>query len=229
MFTNTRSLGKKDEVCISLMHGDNKLCIQHLKSGKDGTSGVMFVNIFSLEAHRYDITKFNDRPNGTIKAKKFAEVCTQAVTTKCSTISLLCKKNGITINGNTPNGTICFTTTLNFATQIIMENRGDSSSLDRLLASIPSTQSVAQPSTQLSVSMSATPQPRLVISDAITNIKIPSLLVKSLGKLHNVTNVDNNICLYYLPGVPSIKLTLPYGNGGGIYTMYIRDQPNISI
>jgi len=77
--------------------------------------------------------------------------------------------------------------------------------------------------------MSATPQPRLVISDAITNIKIPSLLVKSLGKLHNVTNVDNNICLYYLPGVPSIKLTLPYGNGGGIYTMYIRDQPNISI
>lgn len=217
MFNTTKSIGRRDGIRIYWIAGDNKLNVQPIKmSTKDpGRAGASFVRIHNIECVRYDTGVHNTDPNVRVSAKDFADLCSQAHASKCTSMDIVGHNSAVTLKGILANNTVA---SINrFASQIevpkLTRELPNMDEIDNLLESLRVTEN--KPAAR-GISLN------IIKSEDLMTIRVPISTVKALSKIHNISATGTLLRFYFGEGKPT-KIESPIGTYG-LYTICIRNQ-----
>lgn len=198
MFNTTKSIGRKDGVRLYWLEGDSKINVQPVKTTTrdPGRAGALFVKIHNIEYVRYDISsRFDQEPNIRVHAKEFADICSQAITSKCSSLEITGRNKSFDIKGVLPNNTEAFVN--KFVSQTEVDTTPQPNSNHRSLG--------------LTLN--------IINSDDIVTVNIPIATVKALSKIHNISP-DGTLLRFYFCD-KAIKIESALGTYG-VYTICLR-------
>ena len=210
LFNTTKNIGRKDSIRLYILPDDNKIYVQPIKTNvKDpGRAGALFVKVEVMEYVRYDIGSWPEDPNVRIQAKDFAEICTQANTTKCTALEIVGQESAITLSGILPNQGTAFMN--RFVSQIQTSHTvnlpiDNIDEVDDILRNLKSSNNAHSPSPNLSL--------KIIPNDSVMKVRVPILTVKALSKIHNIGPAGSSIRFYFNKD-KAIKLECPIGSYG---------------
>lgn len=221
----TKSIGKKDSICLYMLHNDPLLYIQIMSNNAKASRNN--INIIKPQQSKdndlYDTSdleyqRTEDNPNCTVPVIDFCRMCTAMNSIQCSYVTIRGLPKGVIFEGIMEGGLtgridqfgICKGYNTNGA-----NGRNEEIDLAGLLEDIRVDQ-IKMP----------TKAPKLVIQseDVIeTRIKVKIETIKALAKINNLTSGGTGIIkLYIEEGLP-LKLIMSIGNYGKL-TIYLRDM-----
>lgn len=219
LLNTTKGIGKRDGIRLYCLKGDDKINVQPIKtSSKDpGRVCALFVNI---KRHEYKQAEIDDvyskEPNVRVQAKDFADICTQASTSKASSLEIIGGKKSVKFHGLSANNTVVSVNKFVSQVDIIDEPRPASNidEIDNLLENLEYEDQDLNVSTGLTLN--------ILNSDELVKVRIPSTVYKSLSKIHNVSHPGTQLKFYFSPDNP-IKLETPLSTYG-VYTICLRNS-----
>lgn len=215
MFNTTKGIGRRDGIRIYWLIGDNKINVQPIKtSAKDpGRASANFVKILTIEHMRYDVGSYDIEPNVRVQAKDFADLCSQAGTSKCANLEINGFPHAVIFKGILPNGGESFISQFVSQIQVNKDMEREVSNMDEidnLLKGLGITDNNSESRVMLNV----------VKGEDRMKIKIPIATTKALSKIHNVSATGTMLKFYFAEGKPT-KLESQIGTYG-TYTICLR-------
>ena len=223
MFNSTKTIGRHDGIRLYWLAGDNKINVQPIKSStKDpGRVGALFVKILTMENKRFDLGTYTKEPNIRIQAKDFADMCSQANSSKCISIKVVGHVSGATFSGIRANQTEAFVN--KFQSQSFVpstkEVSSDMDKIDNLLQNI----SFNTPNVITNNGGDLKPQAitlNIVNTEDLLTVRMPISTVKALSKIHNISQKGNMLKFTFLENKP-LKIESAIGTYG-TFTMCIK-------
>lgn len=217
MFNTTKGIGKRDGIRLYWLLGDNKINVQPIKtSTKDpGRAAALFVKILPLEHKRYGTFTDKTEPNVKVQAKDFADLCSQAGTSKCSCLQIIGYPNGVEFKGILPNQAEAFISRFISQTQIINpkapEKLANIDEIDSILKNFTFLENQSGPKLSLNI----------VQNEDFMAVKVPIATTKALSKIHNISSTGTMLKFFFVEGKPT-RLESPIGTYG-TYVISLRN------
>lgn len=217
MFNTTKSIGRRDGIRLYCLPGDNRIHIQPMKSSKDpGKAKALFVPILNKEHSRYDSENIYPlEPNVRVQAKDFADLCAEASTLKCGHLEIIGNSNGVTFKGILPNNKMASINTFKSQTHTDVPMNSNPNNMDEIDSLLSNLKLNGTANTASSVTLN------IVKKDDLLTVKVPISTVKSLSKIHNISQTGTLLRFFFLEGRPT-KIESPIGTYGN-YTIYLRN------
>lgn len=208
MFNATKGLTKKDGLSIEMNKGDSRLAVKKI-IGDNKTSGraaATFVDVKLAEPLKFVAGDYKETPNIKIKAKEFSAFCSSSVAAKCSYVDFNSLVYGVILQGlSSDNKTAIYDT-------FIDKNVATPDNIDAVHARVENYSSTDNQLIDSNL--------EIVDPDQIVCVRVPISNIKSLSKIHNISQAGTFLKFHFEPNSP-IKIVSPLSNFGSC-TIFIN-------
>jgi hypothetical protein len=226
----TKSIGKKDGLCLYMNQGDPRLHILPISANSKSSTGNNVNSILpqQIKDQEYEVTGYlnsEDKPNCTIPISDFCRMCTGMWTISCSYVTIKVYPKGVCFEGLTEGGVI--TTQSKFGTTTMTNTTKECISTLLSNVEIPDDVLEQQLDDHMDDQMEQEheqQEPTIQIREDIQQqlkVKVKISLIKALSKINNLSSSAGVIKIYMEPDLP-LKMICSIGTYGKL-TIYLQE------
>lgn len=212
-FNTTKSIGKRDGIRIYLLPGDDKLSVQLLKvsTKNPGSAEIFMIKILNIEHSRYTPPVYTTEPNIRVLAKDFTEMCGCVIDQRCETLDAEADNNAIIFKGIQANRNVAYIKRYEG-----QNNQCSQQESVQLASNINDISNMLRNMSTDEKKPTNRPKLRLnVVSNNNVSVKIPIVTIKSISKIHNISN-NNTLLKFYVEKGKPLKISSSI-SGYGLY------------